>query len=94
MEWPRAGEYGAAFTPGMGQDLGAGGSEVARRVKREVGTKTVRVTLVRSTIGFDRRQAAVVRGLGLRRIGHSVELRDGPATRGMIEKVRHLVSVG
>ena len=67
---------------------------MARRIKREVGTKTVRVTLVRSTIGFDRHQAAVVRGLGLRRIGHSVELRDGPATRGMIAKVRHLVQVG
>jgi len=54
----------------------------------------VKVTLVRSTIGFNRRQAAVVRGLGLRRIGHSVELADTTATRGMIHKVRHLVKVG
>ena len=55
--------------------------------------KTVRVTLIRSTIGFDRKQAAVVVGLGLRRIRHSVELVDCPETRGMIRKVRHLVSV-
>ena len=54
---------------------------------------TVKITLVRSTIGFDRRQAAVVRGIGLRRIGHTVELADTPATRGMIHKVRHLVTV-
>ena len=56
-------------------------------------TGTVRVTLVRSPIGFDRRQAAVVRGMGLRRIRHTVELKDTPATRGMIHKVRHLVTV-
>ncbi len=55
--------------------------------------KRLRVTLVRSTVGFDRKQAAVVRGLGLRRIRHTVELVDTPATRGMIHKVRHLVQV-
>ena len=53
----------------------------------------VKVTLVRSTIGFDKRQATVVRGLGLRRIGHTVELQDVPSIRGMIHKVRHLVRV-
>ena len=56
-------------------------------------TGTVKVTLVRSPIGFDRRQAAVVRGMGLRRIRHTVELKDTPAARGMIHKVRHLVKV-
>jgi large subunit ribosomal protein L30 len=54
---------------------------------------TVKVTLLKSPIGFNRNQAAVVRGLGLRRIRHTVELKDTPATRGMIHKVRHLVSV-
>ena len=53
----------------------------------------IRVTLVRSTIGFDKRQAAVVRGLGLRRLHQTVELRDLPSIRGMIRKVRHLVRV-
>jgi large subunit ribosomal protein L30 len=57
------------------------------------GRKRIRVTLVRSTIGFNRKQAAIVKGLGLRRIRHSVERVDCPETRGMIRKVRHLVTV-
>lgn len=60
---------------------------------RAAATKTLKVTLVRSTIGFDRKQGKVVRGLGLRRIRHTVEVPDTPATRGMIHKVRHLVEV-
>jgi large subunit ribosomal protein L30 len=55
--------------------------------------KKVTITLVRSPIGFDRTQAETVRGMGLRRIRHSVELLDTPETRGMIHKVRHLVTV-
>jgi large subunit ribosomal protein L30 len=58
------------------------------------GRKTLTVTLVRSTIGFDRKQAEVVKGLGLRRIRHTVTLPDTPAIRGMIRKVQHLVKVG
>jgi large subunit ribosomal protein L30 len=54
---------------------------------------TVRVTLVKSPTGFDRKQATTVTGLGLRRIRHTVELKDTPAVRGMIHKVRHLVTV-
>jgi large subunit ribosomal protein L30 len=54
---------------------------------------TVKVTLVKSPTGFNRNQATVVRGLGLRRIRHTVELKDSAATRGMIHKVRHLVEV-
>jgi len=53
----------------------------------------VTVTLVKSTIGFNRNQAKVVESMGLRRIGHQVTLLDTPATRGMILKVRHLVTV-
>jgi large subunit ribosomal protein L30 len=53
----------------------------------------VKVTLLKSPIGFNRNQAAVVRSLGLRRIRHTVELKDTPAMRGMIHKVRHLVEV-
>jgi large subunit ribosomal protein L30 len=55
--------------------------------------RKVKITLVKSPIGFDRTQGATVQGMGLRRIGHSVELIDSPATRGMILKVRHLVTV-
>ena len=54
---------------------------------------TVKVTLLRSPIGFNRTQAAVVKGLGLRRIRHTVEVKDTPDARGMIHKVRHLVEV-
>ena len=57
------------------------------------GTGTVKVTLRRSPIGFNRNQLAVVKGLGLRRIRHTVELKDTADTRGMIHKVRHLVTV-
>jgi large subunit ribosomal protein L30 len=55
--------------------------------------KTVKVTLVRSPIGFNKTQAKTVEGMGLRRIRHSVTLVDTPETRGMIHKVRHLVTV-
>jgi large subunit ribosomal protein L30 len=54
---------------------------------------TVKVTLTKSPTGFNRTQGIVVKGLGLRRIRHSVELKDTPAVRGMIHKVRHLVEV-
>jgi large subunit ribosomal protein L30 len=55
--------------------------------------RRIRVRLVRSVIGYDRRQRATLRGLGLRRLNQCVELEDQPAVRGMIEKVRHLVQV-
>jgi large subunit ribosomal protein L30 len=57
------------------------------------GAGTVKVTLIKSPIGFNRNQGTVVKSLGLRRIRHMVELKDTPATRGMIHKVRHLVEV-
>ena len=65
-----------------------------KRAGKAAEGKRVRVTLVKSPIGFNGSQAKVVEGMGLRRIGHSVELLDTDATRGMILKVRHLVEVG
>ena len=56
-------------------------------------TGSVTVTLIKSPTGFNRSQLAVVKGLGLRRIRHTVELKDTPETRGLIHKVRHLVTV-
>lgn len=53
--------------------------------------KTIRVTLLRSLIGTRPEHRASVRGLGLRRINHTVELADSPAVRGMINKVSYLV---
>jgi len=49
------------------------------------------VTLIKSWIGYEKRQEKIVRGLGLRRIGHSVDVVDNPSIRGMIRAVRHLV---
>jgi len=55
--------------------------------------RRIRVRQVRSAIGYDRRQRIVLRGLGLRRLHHSVEVEDTPAVRGMIAAVAHLVRV-
>lgn len=55
--------------------------------------KRIQVTLTRSTIGRLPKHKETVRGLGLRRIGHTVELEDTPAVRGMINKVNYMVSV-
>ena len=55
--------------------------------------KSLKVTQLKSTIGFDKKQALALRGLGLRRIRHTVQVQDTPAVRGLILKVRHLVKV-
>ena len=67
---------------------------MAKKKAEKKAAEKVKVTLLVSPIGFNRTQAATVQGLGLRRLRHSVELADTPATRGMIHKVRHLVKVG
>ena len=66
---------------------------MAKKATAATSARTLKVTLLRSTIGFNRTQAKTVQGMGLRRIRHSVELPDTPETRGMIHKVRHLVEV-
>jgi large subunit ribosomal protein L30 len=55
--------------------------------------KSLKVTQIRSGIGFDKKQTLALRGLGLRRIRHTVQVADTPAARGLILKVRHLVKV-
>lgn len=55
--------------------------------------KTLRVTLVRSTIESLKSHKECVKGLGLRRLRHSVVLQDTPCIRGMINRVRHLLTV-
>ena len=67
--------------------------KAAKSAAKSGAAKKLKVTLVKSTIGFNRTQDETVTGLGLRRINHSVELADTPETRGMIHKVRHLVIV-
>ena len=53
--------------------------------------KTIKVTQIKGVIGTKQDHRATVRGLGLRRIRHTVELEDTPAVRGMINKVAYLV---
>ncbi len=65
----------------------------AKQAKQAAAAKTVTIELTKSPIGFNRNQAMVVESIGLRRINHVVTLADTPETRGMIFKVRHLVTV-
>ena len=53
--------------------------------------KKIKVTLVKSIIGTKQSHRATVRGLGLRRMHHTVELADTPEIRGMVNKVSYLV---
>ncbi|MEO8609892.1 MAG: 50S ribosomal protein L30 [Chloroflexota bacterium] len=61
--------------------------------KEQIQEKKLKVTLVKSSIGFAQNQKDTVRSLGLRRINHTVTLTDNPQIRGMIYKVRHLLTV-
>lgn len=55
--------------------------------------KTIRVTQLRSSIGRLESHKACIKGLGLRRIGQTVELEDTPAVRGMINRVNYLLQI-
>jgi len=55
--------------------------------------KTLKITLKKSIIGYNKKQKLTVRTLGLRRLHHTVVQIDTPQIRGMIKKVRHLVDV-
>jgi large subunit ribosomal protein L30 len=66
---------------------------MAKKTAAKAAAKTLKITLLRSPIGFNRTQGKTVEGMGLRRIRHSVVLPDTPETRGMILKVRHLIEV-
>ncbi len=55
--------------------------------------KNLRITLVRSAIGYSVTHKRTIRALGLRRMNQTVELQDNPAIRGMLRKVAHLVEV-
>jgi large subunit ribosomal protein L30 len=61
--------------------------------KAEKNVATLKVTLVKSVIGRIEAHRATVKGLGLRRMHHTVELQDTPAIRGMINAVGYLLKV-
>jgi large subunit ribosomal protein L30 len=60
--------------------------------KKEAG-KTIKLTLVHSSIGFPQDQKATLRALGFRRLHQTVEHQDTPVIRGMLNKVIHLIKV-
>jgi len=60
---------------------------------KKVAEKTLKVTQIKSCIGFAADQRRTVRALGLKRINDSVEQKNSPAVLGMIFKVKHLVKV-
>ena len=55
--------------------------------------KILRVTLIKSPIGYTKNQKSTVRALGLHRINQTVEQKDSPAVRGMLNKVSHLIKI-
>ena len=55
--------------------------------------KTIKVTQTKSSIGRLKVHKACIRGLGLRKINHTIEVEDTPSVRGMINKVSYMVSV-
>lgn len=61
--------------------------------KNESTGRTLLVTLVKSPIGYTKDQKATALALGLRRLHQTIEHRDTPALRGMIQKIVHLVKV-
>ena len=56
-----------------------------------MANKKLKVTLIKSYFGTGKRHIACVKGLGLRRMHHTVEVEDTPAVRGMIDKVAYMV---
>lgn len=61
--------------------------------KKETTGKTIRVTLVRSPIGYTKDQKETVLALGLHRLHQTIEHKDTPALRGMLTKVIHLLKI-
>ena len=60
---------------------------------KETSVKTLRVTLVRSPIGYTKDQKATAKALGLRRMHQTVEHKDTPALRGMLNKIIHMLKI-
>jgi large subunit ribosomal protein L30 len=59
----------------------------------DANAKTVRITYVKSAIGYNKSQKRTVQALGLRRLGDTIEQVNNPAIRGMIDSIGHLVTV-
>ena len=60
---------------------------------RKSKAKVLKITLVKSPIGYSERQKRTIRALGLRKMNQTVEQNDSPVVRGMLAKVNHLVAI-
>ena len=58
-----------------------------------MATKTIKIRQKKSTIGCTTKQIACIKGLGLRKLNHTVTLKDSPETRGMMRVVGHMIEV-
>ena len=61
--------------------------------RKKTEHKTIKIQLVRSGIGYTKRQKLTIEALGIRRLGQVVEQKDTPQVRGMVRKITHLVKV-
>jgi large subunit ribosomal protein L30 len=68
-------------------------ADVARGSKSKPEAKTLKVTWVRSSIGYKQDQKDTIKSLGLRHLNQTVEHPDSPQVRGQIFKVKHLIKV-
>jgi len=64
---------------------------MARSTKKKINK--IQITLVKSPIGYSKRQKDTVKALGLRKVNQTVIMESSPAVQGMLEKVGHLISV-
>mgnify|MGYP001102774160 CR=1 FL=1 len=60
---------------------------------RTIKDKSLRITLVKSPLGYSKRHKGTIRALGLRRLQQTVEHVDSPQLRGMLDKVSHLLDI-
>lgn len=66
---------------------------MAKTAQKKSKARVLRITLVKSPIGYSQKHKDTIRALGLRRMHQTVEQLDSPALRGMLLKVSHLVKV-
>lgn len=64
-----------------------------KSTRKKKADKLVRVTLIKSPIGYEESQKRTVKALGLKKINQTVEHKDSPTFRGMVAKVSHLLLV-
>ncbi|MBI9046035.1 MAG: 50S ribosomal protein L30 [Anaerolineaceae bacterium] len=61
--------------------------------KKKTAEKILRITLVKSPIGYSKKHKGTIRALGLKKINQTVEQKDGPVLQGMLRKINHLVKI-